>query len=76
MLITECGIFNYEKVKSELGFTEMINRIKTIKAQKTILTHIEECEIQSFGSEHLNKLKEQYKDVNFEFGYDGQNIRL
>ena len=76
LLITECGIFNYEIVKSELGFPDMINRIKEIKPKKIILTHIEECEIQSFGIQHFNKLKEQHKEVNFDFGYDGQNIKL
>ena len=76
LLITECGLFSYEKIKSEITFPAKMNRIKLLKPKRTILTHIEEVEINTWGWNYLNKMKEQYGDVDFDFAYDGMEINV
>jgi phosphoribosyl 1,2-cyclic phosphodiesterase len=76
LLITECGLFSYEKIKSEISFPAMMKRIKLLKPKRTILTHIEEDEINAWGWNYLNKMKEQYADVDFDFAYDGMEIEV
>jgi phosphoribosyl 1,2-cyclic phosphate phosphodiesterase len=76
LLITECGLFSYKKIKSEISFPAMMKRIKRLKPKKTILTHIEEDEINAWGWNYLNKMKEQYADVDFDFAYDGMEIEV
>jgi len=76
VLVHECGIFSYDKVKTELSFPDLIKRLKEIRPKKTFLVHIEEIELQRWGLDYLNKLKEKYKNVNFEFACDGMTIQL
>ncbi|HPO06157.1 MAG TPA: hypothetical protein PLQ36_03530, partial [Candidatus Gracilibacteria bacterium] len=72
LLINECGIFS--DLSSEIAFADLIQKVREINPQKTIMTHIEEIEINIWGEEHLEKLKTQYQDLNIEFAYDGMNI--
>ncbi|MBD3361271.1 MBL fold metallo-hydrolase [Candidatus Woesearchaeota archaeon] len=72
ILVHECGIFSYDKLKSELSFPELLKRIKIINPQKTILTHIEEIELNRWGLKKLDELKQK----NLEFAYDGLVIDL
>lgn len=74
--VTECGIFSHDKVKSEISFPDLIKRIKEIKPKKTLLVHIEEVELQSWGFDYLDKLKEEYKDLKIDFSHDGLVIDL
>lgn len=47
VLITECGIFSYEKVKSEISFPKLMENLKIYSPKRTILTHIEEIELHA-----------------------------
>ena len=76
LLVTECGIFSYEKMKSELGFPMMMERLKKQTPKKIILTHIEEVELHTWWREYLEKMKKEYNDIPFEFAYDGLTIEL
>jgi len=76
LLIHECGLFSHEKIKGEISFPAMIERIRLFKPKRTILTHIEEIEINAWGWDYLEKMKKQYSDVDFDFAYDGMKIRL
>lgn len=76
LLIHECGLFSHEKIKNEISFPSMIERIRLFKPNRTILTHIEEIEINAWGWNYLEKMKKQYSDVDFDFAYDGMQIRL
>lgn len=74
MLIAECGLFsNYP---TEISFAECIKRIKETSPKKTIFTHFEEVELNVFGEKHFEKVKKEYKDVNFDFAYDGMKIKI
>jgi len=72
VLIHECGIFSYDKVKSELSFPDLLKRIKLINPKKTILTHMEEIELNRWGLKKLEELKQE----NLEFAHDGLVIDL
>jgi phosphoribosyl 1,2-cyclic phosphate phosphodiesterase len=74
LLITECGAFSY--VPDEISFKDMINRLREIKPKKTIITHIEEIELNTWGEKHFNDMKKHYKDVKFDYAYDGMKIKL
>jgi hypothetical protein len=76
VFITECGIFDYDKVKTEIWFPELMIRIKKSDIKKTILTHIEEIELRNFGRWYLEEMKQKYSEIPFEFGYDGLNIEI
>ena len=76
LLINECGLFSYEKIKEEIPFPELMERIKTLKPKRTILTHIEEIEIKAWGWNYLEKMKNKYKDVNFDSAFDGRQIEI
>ncbi len=76
LLINECGVFSYEKIKHEIPFPALMERIKLLKPKRTILTHIEEIEINAWGWNYLDKMKERYADVNFDFAYDGMEIEV
>lgn len=54
----------------------MIERIRLFKPKRTILTHVEEIEMNVWSWDYLKKMKEQYSDVNFDFAYDGMEIGL
>jgi len=75
ILIQECGIFS-EQVKTELSFPNLINRLKEIKPKQTILTHIEEIELNKWGLDYLDTLKNKYNDINFIFAHDGLTITI
>ena len=74
LLINECGLFS--DVNSEISFDELMKRIKEINPKKTILTHIEEVEINIWGEEYLQKMKEKYSDIKFDFAGDGMKIKI
>ncbi len=74
--ITECGLFSYNLTKTEISFPDMIDMIKKYKPKKTILTHIEEVELKMWGINYLKKMKKKYSNVNFDFAFDGQEIKL
>ncbi len=76
VLITECGIFSYDKVKSEISFPNMIKNIKQLSPKKTYITHIEEIEVHKRWVDYLEYMKKKYNDVNFEFAYDNMTIKL
>jgi phosphoribosyl 1,2-cyclic phosphate phosphodiesterase len=76
LLINECGLFSYDKIKNEISFPNLMERIRLLKPKKTILTHIEEVELNSWGWSYMDKMKERYADINFEFGYDGMQIHI
>lgn len=74
LLINECGIVTpYE---TEISFDDLMKRLKEQNIKRTILTHIEEVDFTNHGIKKFKELKEKYKDINFEFGYDGQIIKL
>jgi len=76
LLINECGLFSYEKIKSEISFPALMERIRLLRPKKTVLTHIEEIEINSWSWRYLEKMKKQYSDINFDFAYDGMEIEI
>lgn len=74
LYITECGLFsNYP---TEISFKDSMKRIEEINPKKTIITHFEEVEFNIFGEGYLKKMKKKYKDINFDFAYDGMKINL
>ena len=74
--VTECGIFSYDKVKSELSFPDLVKRLKETTPKRAILLHIEEIELQKWGLDYLKKLKKEHKDVHVEFAHDGLVLEL
>lgn len=70
--VTECGIFT--EVDSEISFDEMMKRIKEINPKKTILTHIEEIEVNNWGYTYMEELKEKYADIDFDYAFDGMKL--
>ena len=76
LLINECGLFSYKTIKSEISFPDLMKRIKEIKPKKTILTHIEEVELQKWGWHYMEEMKQKHSDINFEFGFDGMTIKI
>jgi len=76
LLINECGVFSYDKIKDEISFPALMERIRMFKPKRTVLTHIEEIEVKAWGWEYLDQMKEQYSDINFDFAYDGMEIRI
>lgn len=74
--VTECGIFSHDKVKTELSFPDLIKRLKELNPKKVVLVHIEEIELRRWGLDYLKKLKEEHKDINFEFAYDSLVLEL
>ena len=74
LLINECGIFS--NIDSEILFNELMKRIREIDPKKVILTHIEEVEINVWGEEYLQKMKDKYSDIKFDFAHDGMKIKI
>ena len=74
LLINECGLFI--SLAGEISFNELISRVKEIQPKKTILTHIEEIEINAMGPSYLRKIKKKYKSLNLDFAYDGMIINV
>lgn len=75
ILIHECWIFSPE-VKDELLFNDLIERIKKVMPWKTILTHIEEIELERYWDSILDELEEKFKEYNIHFAYDWMEIEL
>jgi len=76
LLINECGVFSYDKIKCEISFPAVMERIRSLRPKRTVLTHIEEIEVNRWGWEHLDRMKKQYSDINFRFAYDGMEIQM
>ena len=74
LLINECGLFS--DIPSEISFDDLMQRLKEIKPKKTLLTHIEEVEVNVWGGKHLQKMKKQYSDIDFDFAHDGMEIKI
>ena len=74
LLINECGLFS--DIPSEISFDALMKRLREIKPKRTILTHIEEVEVNIWGEKHFQKMKKQYSDVDFDFAYDGMEINI
>lgn len=72
--ITECGCFS--DYKGEISFEKAIDRINEINPTKTIFTHIEEEELNMAGWEYMEKLKDKYIDINFDFAVDNMTIEV
>lgn len=72
VLINECGLFS--DVPTEISFEELMKRIREIKPKRSIMTHIEEVEINIWGEDYLQKMKEKYSDINLDFASDGMEI--
>lgn len=75
LLINECGVFSPE-IKSEISFDELMNRIEKMNVGKTLLTHIEEIELNRYGWDYLKELKLRYSKIDFDFAYDGLTVQL
>ena len=73
-MINECGLFS--DIPSEISFDALMKRLREIKPKRTILTHIEEVEVNIWGEKHFQKMKKQYSDVDFDFAYDGMEINI
>lgn len=74
LLINECGLFS--DIPSEISFDTLMQRLKEITPKKTIITHIEEVEINIWGESYLQKMKKKYFDIAFDFAYDGMKIKI
>lgn len=72
--ITECGCFS--DYKGEISFEKVIERINEINPAKTIFTHIEEEELNMAGWEYMEKLKDKYDEINFDFAFDNMEIEI
>ena len=78
MLVTECGLFS-GSLKTEISFEEMLSRIERNKPKKatlTVLTHIEEFEVNLVGTEALKEAEKKFKNLNLRFAFDGMKIKL
>jgi len=75
LLINECGVLSSE-VQSERSFDSLMQVLANRNIGKTILTHIEEVELQRFGWSYYESLKERYGDIGFDYAYDGMEIEV
>ncbi len=73
--VTECGMFT-KIFENEITFKNLLKRIKKTVPKKTILTHLEEIELHSYGDKYLAKLERKYKGLNLRFAFDGMKIKL
>lgn len=74
LLIHECGLFS--NIPSEISFGTLMQRLREIRPKKTLITHIEEVEIQIWGQKHFQKMKKRYSDIAFDYVYDGMKIKV
>lgn len=74
ILIHECGILAPE-VSTELSFQELLKRIKKAKPWQTILTHIEEIELEKFWDK-LKKLVSDNSNLNISLANDWMTIKI
>lgn len=75
LLINECGVLSPE-VDTERSFDSLMHVIKSKQIPKTILTHIEEIELQRFGLSYYESLKDKYSEIDFDYAFDGMDIEL
>ncbi len=75
LLVNECGILSPE-VETEISFDVLLNTVSKLNIKKTILTHIEEIEVQRFGMKYFESLKKKYSEVDFEYAFDGMTVEL
>lgn len=76
LFITECGLFSHKTIKSEISFPDLMKRINKLKPAKTLITHIEEVELQKWGNSYLKKMTQKYPNVDFEFAFDGMTLDI
>ncbi len=76
LLITETGLFSEKMANSEIFFPRLIERIKRMNPKKVLMTHIEEVELQIWGEEYLQKMKDKYSNINLDFVSDGMKINV
>jgi len=74
ILITENGVF--EEHKTEITLPELIKRLEYLLPKRTIITHIEEIDLNLKGNDYLDKLKKRYKYLNIDFAFDGMEINV
>ena len=74
ILIHECWILAKD-VTTELSFDELINRIRKSQPWKTILTHIEEIELENFWDQ-LKWLINDNKNLNISLAHDSMDIKI
>ena len=74
LLINECWLFS--DISSEISFDALMQRLREIVPKKTLITHIEEIEVNIWWAKHFQNTKKQYSDVNFDFVYDGMEINV
>lgn len=74
LLINECGLFS--NISSEISFVDLMKRIKEIAPKRTVMTHIEEIEINIRGEKYLQTIKKKHSDINFDFASDGMKIKI
>lgn len=72
LLITEMGLL--EKHETEITFEKMMDRLRKGVADRVVLTHIEEIDMQLKGYNYLQELKRKYSDVKFDYATDGMEI--
>lgn len=51
-----------------------MERVRLLMPRRTVLTHIEEIEVNAWGWDHLGEMRKQYSDINFDFAHDGMKI--
>ena len=54
----------------------LLNKVREIKPKKTLLTHIEEIELNTWGEGYLDVIKQRYADINLDFAFDGMKITV
>jgi len=74
LLLNECGLF--EDVGSEITIENLMNKVREIRPKKTLLTHIEEIELNVWGEGYLDVIRQRYADINFGFAIDGLKITV
>lgn len=61
----------FQKVYFELSFPALMERVRLLMPRITVLTLIEEIEVNAWGWDHLGEMRKQYSDINFDFAHDG-----
>ncbi len=75
LLINECGVLSPE-VDTEISFDSLMTTIFKLDIRKTIMTHIEEVEIQRYGYDYYESLKDKYSEIDFDYAFDGMTIEV
>lgn len=53
-----------------------MKRVRLLMPRITVLTHIEEIEVNALGSDHLGEVRKQYSDINLDFAHEGMKIPI